>query len=51
MNETHLQPLAESPNYVEYIKWNKWDGKLPEVMGDSNLLLDITDKTASEEAD
>lgn len=45
-----MQPLAESPNYVEYIKWNKWDGKLPEVMGDSNLLLAITDKTASEEA-
>lgn len=39
------QALAQSPNYVEYIKWNKWDGKLPEVMGDSNLLLDITNKT------
>lgn len=43
------QALAQSPNYVEYIKWNKWDGKLPEVMGDSNLLLDITDKAKTAE--
>ncbi len=33
--------LAKSPDYVEYIKWNKWDGKLPSVMGDGDYILDI----------
>lgn len=33
--------LATSPDYIEYIKWNKWDGKLPSVMGDSELLIGI----------
>ncbi len=34
------QALASSPDYTEYVKWNKWDGKLPSVMGDSGLILD-----------
>ncbi len=43
------EALATSPDYIEYIKWSKWDGKLPSVMGDSSLLLDITDKVDVEE--
>lgn len=35
--------LAQSPDYVEYIKWNKWDGKLPTVMGDNGLMLSLDD--------
>lgn len=35
------EALAKSPDYTEYVKWNKWDGKLPTVMGDSNILLDM----------
>jgi regulator of protease activity HflC (stomatin/prohibitin superfamily) len=40
--------LASSPDYIEYVKWNKWDGKLPSVMGDSDILLnmDAIDKNA-----
>ncbi len=33
--------LSASPDYVDYIKWNKWDGELPQVMGDSGVLVDI----------
>ncbi len=33
--------LAKSPDYVDYVKWNKWDGKLPTVMGDSDILLNM----------
>ncbi len=33
--------LAKSPDYVDYIKWSKWDGKLPTVMGDSDVLLSM----------
>lgn len=35
------QALAESPDYTEYIKWNKWDGKLPTVMGENDLMLSM----------
>lgn len=34
------EALAKSPDYTEYVKWNKWDGKLPSVMGDTGLILD-----------
>ena len=34
------EALAKSPDYTEYVKWNKWDGKLPTVMGDSGLIVD-----------
>ncbi len=39
--------LAKSPDYVEYIKWNKWDGKLPTVMGESGVLLNVDDVAGS----
>ena len=35
------EALSTSPDYVEYIKWNKWDGELPTVMGDSSLLINL----------
>lgn len=35
--------LSASPDYVEYIKWNKWDGKLPSVMGSSDMLISADD--------
>lgn len=37
------EALSTSPDYVEYIKWSKWDGELPTVMGDSDLLIGIDD--------
>lgn len=33
--------LESSPDYVDYIKWSKWDGKLPSVMGDNGVLVDV----------
>ena len=35
------EALAKSPDYVDYIKWNKWNGELPTVMGDSDILLSM----------
>lgn len=37
------EALAKSPDYVDYVKWNKWDGKLPEVMGSDGVLVDVSD--------
>lgn len=37
------EALAESPDYVDYIKWSKWDGELPTVMGDSGVLISLDD--------
>ncbi len=42
------EALAKSPDYTEYVKWNKWNGELPTVMGDSDILIgmdDIKDKS------
>lgn len=39
------EALAASPDYIEYIKWNKWDGELPTVMGNNDLMLDIDSLT------
>lgn len=33
--------LTNSPDYVEYIKWNKWNGELPKVMGDGDYIMDV----------
>ncbi len=41
------QALTASPDYVEYIKWNKWDGKLPTVMGDGDYIMDIDSITSA----
>lgn len=37
------EALAQSPDYVDYIKWSKWDGELPTVMGDSGVLISLDD--------
>ena len=41
--------LRTSPEYIEYIKWSAWDGKLPNVMAgsDAGLMLDIGDAAKS----
>jgi len=42
------EALAKSPDYTEYVKWNKWNGELPTVMGDSDILIgmdEIKDKS------
>ena len=33
--------LANAPQYIEYIKWSKWDGKMPAVLGDNSVMLDL----------
>lgn len=43
------EALSASPDYVEYIKWSKWDGELPAVMGDSGLILDANSLLEDEE--
>ena len=40
------ETLKTSPEYIEYIKWGKWDGKLPSVMtGGSEMILDVGEVT------
>lgn len=37
------QQLKQSPQYIEYMKAQKWDGKLPQVMsGNGGLIIDMT---------
>lgn len=33
------ETLSMAPEYIEYIKWSKWDGKLPTFMGDTNDVM------------
>lgn len=33
------ETLAMAPEYIEYIKWSKWDGKLPAFMGDTGGIM------------
>lgn len=35
------EALAKSPDYVDYIKWSKWNGELPTVMSDSGVLISM----------
>jgi len=37
------EALSQSPDYVDYIKWSKWDGELPTVMGDNGVLIGLDD--------
>ena len=38
--------LSSSPEYIDYIKWNKWDGVLPVYLGgDGVTILDVGDIT------
>ncbi len=43
------EALSTSPDYVEYIKWSKWDGELPTVMGDSSMLISMDELTEKDE--
>ncbi len=43
------EALAESPDYVEYVKWSKWDGELPTVMGENGVLVSLDDLDNKEE--
>lgn len=43
------EALAESPDYVEYVKWSKWDGELPTVMGENGVLVNLDDLDNTEE--
>lgn len=44
------EALAKAPDYVEYIKWNKWNGELPNVMaGDSGIIVDVGDVTQKDQ--
>lgn len=37
------ETLAMAPEYIEYIKWSKWDGRLPAFMGDtSGVMIDAS---------
>ncbi len=40
--------LSASPDYVEYIKWNKWNGELPTVMGNGDYIMDIDSVVGNE---
>ncbi len=42
--------LAQSPNYIDYLKWSNWDGVLPDVMSDSDMLFDATAFIQDDEA-
>jgi len=35
------ETLKTSPEYIEYIKWSKWDGQLPSVMSGGDYILDV----------
>ena len=39
--------LNTSPQYIEYMKWQKWDGQLPKVMtgSGSDTIIDVGDVT------
>ncbi len=37
------EALAKSPDYVDYVKWSKWNGELPKVMGENGVLVSLDD--------
>ena len=43
------EALSASPDYIEYVKWSKWDGKLPSVMTSSGVMVDVGDITKATE--
>lgn len=36
------ETLASAPQYIEYIKWNKWNGEMPKVMSDGSFMIDAS---------
>ena len=45
------EQLSKSFDYIEYEKIQKWDGKLPQVQGDSNAIIDLRDNQSTTPAD
>ena len=43
------EALSAAPDYVEYVKWNKWNGELPSVMTDGGVIVDVGDVTQKTE--
>ncbi len=41
------ETLAQSPNYIDYFMWTKWNGQLPSVMSDGEFLFDVSSFTAT----
>ena len=39
------EQLSKDPNYIEYKKVEKWDGKLPQVNGSGSPIIDLRDNT------
>ena len=35
------QQLKSSSQYIEYLKAQKWDGKMPQVVGSGGLIIDL----------
>lgn len=44
--ETIQKQLTQSPNYIDYMKINNWDGVLPQVVGDANPFVAIESSKA-----
>lgn len=43
------EALNTSPQYIEYMKWQKWNGELPKVLAgsDAGTIIDVGDVTSS----
>jgi len=41
------EQLAKNPQYIEYYKLQKWDGKLPTVEGSASPIIDMRDSASS----
>ena len=41
------EQLAKNPQYIDYYKLQKWDGKLPTVEGSSSPIIDMRDYASS----
>jgi prohibitin 2 len=46
------EALNTSPQYIEYMKWQKWNGELPKVLAgsDAGTIIDVGDVTSSTSA-
>lgn len=45
--EVIQKQLAQSPNYIDYMKINNWDGVLPQVVGDANPFVALDSSTSA----
>jgi regulator of protease activity HflC (stomatin/prohibitin superfamily) len=42
-----LREASISPELIEYIRWQRWDGQLPKVVGNNSTLLGLDSLTAT----